>query len=410
MLLPETLFERALQLEEPWKVSEIEFDQAAGILKLCLDFPKGSRFSCPKCRKEVKAYDTEQKRWRHLNFFQYECVLEARVPRINCETDGILQVEVPWARSGSGFTLWFEALVMVLAREMPMNAAGRIVNEYSNRLWRIVQHYVGVARSHASYENVTAIGVDETSISKGHNYVTIVADMENRRTIYATEGRGGEVLGSFVEDLAAHGGSVEKIKQVSMDMSPAYISGAEKHLPEAKITFDKFHVIKVINDAVDEVRRTEVKECQELKQLRYVFLKNRENLTQKQKKALEGLESISRRNYKTLRALHIRENFQQLYQAETKEEFEKGLKDWFWWATHSRLEPIREAAHTIKRHWQGILQWFDSRLTNGFLEGLGSLIQAAKAKARGYRKSWTFITVIYLLTGKLDFTKSGLPT
>jgi len=115
-------------------------------------------------------------------------------------------------------------------------------------------------------------------------------------------------------------------------------------------------------------------------------------------------------NLKTMRAYHIRENFQEIYKEETKKGFEKSLKRWYFWATHSRIEEIKEAAQTIKRHWSGVLRWYDSRINNGILEGLNSLVQAAKAKARGYRTFKNLRTIIYMLTGKLDYSKVGLPT
>jgi transposase len=319
-------------------------------------------------------------------------------------------VSLPWARSGSGFTLLFEALAMVLVREMPVAAAGRILGVHDNRLWRIMGYYVEKAREHADYRFVTAIGVDETSIRKHHQYVSIVVDLAESQTIFAAEGKGSAIVEGLVRDLEAHGGSRDDITEVSIDMSPAFVSGVKEHLPHAAITFDKYHVVKVINDAVDKVRRIEAKTVHDLKRLRYAFLKNRRNLSPLQQQAIERLESLPGRLCKTIRAMHIRESFQALYQEPTFNEFSTSLKKWYWWASHSRLEPMKDAARTIKKHWDGILRWWDSRITNGVLEGLNSLIQAAKAKARGYRTSRNFITMIYLLTGKLDFSRTGLPT
>ena len=410
MGVAEELFGRALGLEKPWQVVNIAFDQSQRRLNLYLDFPKGSSFPCPKCAALCTVYDTVQKSWRHLNFFEHECYLTARVPRVSCTTDGVHQVSLPWARSGSGFTLLFEALAMVLVREMPVKAASRILNVYDNRLWRIMGHYVDKAREVADYSMATAVGVDETSIRKRHQYVSIVADLSRSRSIFACEGKDATVLKRFVEDLEAHGGSRDAITEATIDMSPAFISGVQTHLPCAAVTFDKYHVVKIINDAVDHVRRREAKTDHELKKLRYAFLKNRCSLTDGQREAVERLESLPGRLRKTIRALHIRESFQALYQESSLADFTAGLKKWYWWASHSRLEPMKDAARTIKNHWNGILRWWHSRASNGILEGLNSLIQAAKAKARGYRTSRNFIIMIYLLTGKLDFSKTGLPT
>jgi transposase len=410
MGMAEELFDQALGLERPWQVTRIDFDRIKRQLNLSLDFPRGSTFPCPLCNQPSVVHDTTEKRWRHLNFFEHECYLTARVPRILCTAHGVHQVSLPWARSGSGFTLLFEALAMILVREMPVAAASRILGVHDNRLWRIMKYYVDKAREYANYRFVTAIGVDETSIRKHHQYVSIVVDLAESQTVFAAEGKGSAILEQFVGDLEVHGGSRNDITEVSIDMSPAFISGVHEHLPHAAITFDKYHVVKVINDAVDQVRRMEVKTVHDLKRLRYAFLKNRCNLSLHQQQAIERLESLPGRLCKTIRAMHLRESFQSLYREPSRGEFTLGLKKWYWWASHSRLEPMKDAARTIKKHWDGILRWWDSRITNGVLEGLNSLIQAAKAKARGYRTSRNFITMIYLLTGKLDFRRTGLPT
>ena len=187
-------------------------------------------------------------------------------------------------------------------------------------------------------------------------------------------------------------------------MSPAFIKGVNESFPDAEITFDKFHIIKQINEAVDQVRREEVKIHSILKNKRYIFLKNENNLTKIQIKQLNEID-IPKLNLKTIRALHIKRNFQEIYQAETKNEFVFLLKKWFWWATHSRIEPIRKVAHTIKNHWDGVVNWKTSQINNGILEGLNSLIQSAKSKARGYRNTKYFKIIAYLITGKLDFYK-----
>jgi transposase len=201
------------------------------------------------------------------------------------------------------------------------------------------------------------------------------------------------------------------IKQVSCDMSPAFIKGVKENMPEAEITFDKFHIIKLINEAVDQVRREEGSYTPLLKGTRYIFLKNESNLTAKQKITKEKL-SMANLKLKSVRALQIREAFQRIYTSENTEEFEGLLNHWYYWATHSQLAPIIKVAKTIKRHWDGIISWKKSQINNGILEGLNSVLQAAKRKARGY-KAQHFKTIAYLLTGKLDFSKINancLPT
>jgi transposase len=405
-----SLFTRALNLEPPWKITKVDFNEKAGAIKISIDFPKGSVFRCPVCGKEVKAYDTTEKEWRHLNFLQYACYLRVRVPRIDCPGDGIRQIEVPWARDGADFTFLFEAFAMTLVREMPVNKVSQIIKVDDNKLWRMMYYYTAAARKLADYSHVTRIGVDETSKAKGHDYVSLFVDMAERRTIYVVEGKDAATITAFTQDFESHGGKPQSITDVSMDMSPAFIAGVGENLPLAAITFDKYHILKVINEAVDAVRKAETKEQNLLRGQKYVFLKNRENLTESQRKTLETIESFPQLNLKTVRAYHIRENFQEIYKEETREEFEKRLKRWYFWATHSRIKEVIEAARTIKRHWAGVLRWYASRINNSILEGLNSLVQAAKAKARGYKTFKSLKTIIYMLTGKLDYGKVGLPT
>ena len=399
------LFQLALGLLPPWLVDDCDFDVQEKRLDIHIDFSKGGEFACSGCGKNCKAYDTEVKTWRHLNFFEHETYLHARTPRVDCPDCGVKTVSVPWARAGSSFSLLFEAFIMTMVKEMPVNAIAGLVNEHDTRLWRILHHYVEQARSEEDFSKLERLGIDETSSKKGHNYITVFVDLEDSKVVFATEGKDAQTLNSFTEELEAHGGKAEQIEEVCCDMSPAFISGVEQALENATITFDKFHVMKIINEAVDKVRREEQKERPELKKSRYVWLTNPENLKKRQQEILENLD-VPKLKLKTARAYQIRLTFQELYQ-QPKECAETFLKKWYAWAIRSRLQPIVQAAKTIKNHWDGVLRWFESRITNGLLEAINSLIQAAKAKARGYRSTRNLITITYLIAGKLDFK---LPT
>lgn len=395
----EELFKQALGLEKPFEVVKIEFSGSAKRLDIYLDFARGSVFRCPQCgATEIKAYDTEDKIWRHLNFFQHQAYLHCRVPRIDCPKCGVKQVNISWARPGSGFTLLFESLIMMLAREMPVLAIAELIDEHDTKIWRVIQHYVEKARRKEYYGEVTKVGVDETSRKKGHNYVTIFADLEQSKVIFATEGNESSTIARFINDFRRHGGYPDSISDFCCDMWPAFISGIEQNLPDAKITFDRFHVMKMVNDAVDKVRRSEQKQDTILKHTRYIWLKNPSNLTAKQRKKLESLSML---NLKTARAYRIKLALQEFFTL-PPDRAEAYLKRWYFWATHCRMEPMIEAAKMIKRHWKGVLNFPLSKLSNGVLEGINSLIQAARAKARGYRTVTYFITMIYLIVGKLN--------
>jgi len=394
------LLQQALGLAHPWTVSRSDFDPEARRLDIQIDFVPGGRFACPTCGgADCPVHDTERRSWRHLDFFQHQAYLNARVPRVRCDQCGVKQVGVPWARPGSGFTLLFEAMVMTMMRAMPVKAVARMVGEHDTRLWRVLHHYVDEGRAKVDASEVTQVALDETAIGRGQDYITLFVDLEQRRVLFATEGKDAGTVAAFAEDLAAHGGDPAAVTEVCIDMSAAFIKGVTENLPEASITFDKFHAVKIVSDAVEKVRREEQKSRPELKGSRWVWLKNESNLSSGQR---DLRDSLAKSHLKTGRAYQIRLAFQDLYDQPSAEAAADHLQRWYFWATHSRLEPVIEAAKTVKRHWDGVLRWFDSNISNGLIEGINSLVQAAKAKARGYRSVRNLIAMVYLLAGKLD--------
>ena len=398
------VFAAALGLTPPWKVTETTLSTQNKRFDIRVDFSRGGQFACPTCGVPTTAYDTREQTWRHLNFFQFAAYVTARVPRLDCPICGVKQVEVPWARLGSGFTLLFEALVMALAREMPILAIAELVGEHDTRLWRVVHHYVEEARARADHSQVRQVGVDETASRRGHNYISIFVDLESRQMLFGTSGKDATTVTAFTQDLDAHGGQSERVESVACDMSPAFIKGVSQACPRAEITFDRFHIQKVVNEGVDQVRREESREVAGLKKTRYVWLKNPAKLTSEQR---ARIDELTRHNLKTSRAYQMKLTFQELFAEPDRAAGEAFLKRWYFWATHSRLEPMIKAARTIKAHWNGVLNWFKSHVTTGLLEGINSLLQAAKSRARGYRSDRTFIAMAYLIAGKLDFR---LPT
>ena len=402
------LFQMALNVTDPWFVSDLKFDVESKRLDVYIDFKKGSTFSFfdEEEDKEIiglKAYDTSSKVWRHLNFFEHECYIHARVPRVKLPNGKVKQIQTPWEGLSNGFTLLFEALMVQLCQAMPVNRVAQITKTSDDKLWDMLGKYIDTTREEENFENIEAIGLDETSRAKGHDYITLFVDLQQRRTIFITEGKDNTTVQRFAEDFEAHKGKVNNIKNVSCDMSPAFIKGVKAYLPEAEITFDKFHILKIINEAVNSVRKQEVGTNKLLVGTKYIWLKNYNNLTVKQKETLESL-TMSNMNIKTMRAYNIRQSFQDIYQATSQEEFVTYLNKWYYWATHSKLEPMIKAAKTIKRHWDGIVKWYESKINNGILEGLNSVIQAAKSKARGYKTFKNYKIIVYLLTGKLDFS------
>lgn len=403
----EKLFAAALQIKEPLYVKNIEFNQENGELHIYIDFRKGAKFTCPICGLEgLDIHDTEEKTWRHLNFFQYKAYLHCRTPRSNCPKDGVHMITPAWATPGSGFTLLFEAFVLQLIKFMPVSKVADILDEHDTLLWRIVNRHVEKAQQEADYTDIEQVGIDETSSKRRHSYVTLFVDTKNARVVHVAEGKDSSAISSFKDMLEQRNIPAQQITNICADMSPAFRKGIEKNFPEADLTFDKFHVIKLVNEALDHVRRDEQKDQYVLKNSRYIWLYNPQNLRVKQSKMLESLSTM---NLKTARAYRIKLSLQDVYnQATGKEHAEVLLKKWYGWARRSKLEPVKEFAKTVKNNWAGILNYFDSGLTNGILESINSIVQLARNRARGYRNVNTFITMIYLLGGKLKLGVQGV--
>lgn len=396
-----SLFSAALGLSAPWEVVDARFEPAQGRIDFDVAFARGSRFDCPHCgAAEQAVHDTRERSWRHLNFFQYQAYINARVPRVRCAGCGkTTQIEVPWARPGSGFTLLMEALLITMCRATPIRQVALLLGAGDMRLWRTLDHYVDQARAEEDFSGVTTIGLDETAARRGHNYISLFHDLDAQRLLYACEGRKGEVVAHFAEDLEAHGGCAENVDELCIDMSASYRAGVEEHLPWAEITFDEFHVIQLVNKAVDEVRRQEVKSTPSLRRSRYIWLKDKQAWSHHQ---INQFHDLKRLNLKTHRAFRIKEALREIFRsADSAAEAEPLLERWYRWARRCRLEPIKHVATTLKSHWAGILNAFDSKLTNGRVEAANSLIQAAKAKARGYGTTRHLITIAYLVAAKL---------
>jgi len=397
-----SLFTSALGLSAPWEVADVRFDPPSGRIDFDVRFASGSRFACPACGAEAQAvHDTRERSWRHLHFFQYEAYIHTHLPRVRCDQCGkTTQVPAPWARAGSGFTQLFEALALTLCQAMPVQTVARHLGVGDDALWRLLRHYVGSARDQEDFSTVQAVGIDETAARRGQDYITLFHDLIERRLLFACPGRDQDTVGQFVADLAAHGGEADSVTAACIDMSKAYIAGVEKHLPRAAITFDVFHIIALANEALEEVRREEARSEPALHHSRWTWLKDKHRWSDRQ---IRQYATLSRLRLKTARAWRLKETLRELFaSAPDAAEAQVRFARWYSWARRSRLEPMKRLAATLREHLPGILNGFDSRLTNGMVEGINSLIQAAKAKARGYRTKRNLITIAYLIAGKLS--------
>lgn len=290
-------------------------------------------------------------------------------------------------------------------KAMPVKKVANLVNEHDTTLWPILHHYVHEAREREDYSSAKHVGFDETSRKKGHKYVSIFMDLDQRKVISVAEGKDHHTLKGFKHDLMAHGGHPDDIKEFSIDMSPSFIKGAGEQFPKASLTFDKFHVMKLINEALDETHRKEQAGHPELKNSRYAWIKNEDNLNSKQKETLLKLKDL---DLKTAKAYQLKVAFQLFWEKDASEA-EAYLDEWLSWARRSQIPDMVKVSKSIHKHRGGILQWFKSRINNGILEATNGLIQAAKRQARGYRSTKNLITMIYLIAGGLDLRVTELP-
>ena len=398
---PNALFEMALQLGGGWKVVRSEFRGGSKGLELWLDFEPGTKFPDPQSGVLCPVHDTRDKQWRHLNFWQYETTLHARVPRILTPEGEVRLVEAPWARAGSGFTLMMEAFAMLLAREMPLSAVADMVKVHDTLVWRIVRHYVEEAQARRSWAGVRRILVDETSARKGHRYVSNVLDADTRELLLMVEGKEGEVLSVFERELEAHGGAPGQIELIGMDMSAAYRKGAGKYFPNARIVFERFHIMQMAGKALDEVRKDLARGGAELEGALWATRGNEWTRSDEQ---LARRRELCAQYPKLGRAIMLREMLQDVLESED----EPSLRWWCWRAAVSRLEPFRKVAASIRSHWDGIVAFLETRITNGAIEGVNGLIQLAKRMARGFRNFANFRAMAYLKAGKLELSVPSL--
>src|ERR1700758_190813 len=397
------LFESALGITGPWYVGGVDFDAAKKVLTITVDFVAGSRFAIGGVAGVHPVHDTQIKRLRHLNFFQHECFLEVRTPRVKLPDGKVVLAEPAWFGKLAGFTLLFEALVLAMAQQMTFSAVARLVDESWHRIHTICSRYVDLALAEADLSAVTAVAIDETSCRRGHNYLTIAADTDERKVVFVTEGKDTKTVADFAADLAAHKGNAEQIRLVSIDMSPAFIKGVADHLPNARITFDKFHVVAHASTAVDKMRRLEQRTDPNLKGLRWTLLKDRDRLSDESRADLDTLiaQAATKR---TARAWLYREHLRDILDRKQINVVSTMLKQWCTNVLRSRVEPMKEVARMVRKHFDGIVAWTQTRQTNGYIEALNGLFQAAKRKARGYTRFTTMRTVLFLIAGKLDFT------
>jgi transposase len=414
-MIPEKVFQQILQLGDAWRVTQMSYHETDQRMEIRVeDTPALWRQEkCPHChRQTVRGYDhAPERRWRHLNVCQIQSEIVCALPRGEClECQKVYTVRAPWAGRSRGLTQEFEAFALTLMREMPVKKAGEILGETDQKLWRVLFAHVAAAWADLSWENVRWVGADEMNRKKGHHYLTVFVDLEAKRVLLAVEGKDASVWARFAAELGQHNGHPRAVTQIAIDMSPAYQKGVREHFGNATVVFDKFHVVSQVVQAVDEVRRREVRTDavarEQLTRTSWLWRKNPEGWTEKEQARWEQLQG---KPLVTGLAYAMRLELQRAYAAPTAAQARQRFEAWGSWVqteaaelANGLLEPMRKAAAMVARHLDGILAHWQQGLTTAFLEGLNSLFSAVKRRARGYRSSEYQTAMLYFVAGKLE--------
>lgn len=406
------LYAAILGIQLPWQVTSVALDPKLEEVHVVIEAVQGTRFPCPQCQGPCPGYDTRRRAFRHLDTCQFKTIIEADVPRVQCSTHGVLQISVPWAEPNSGFTALMEALIIDWLQEASILAVARRMRLSWDQIDGVMQRAVRRGLARRKLEGIQHVGVDETSFQRRHEYVTIVSNQKGGGVLHVADGRSQEALDGFWKELTPE--QLAEIESVAMDMCAAYIRSAKEHVPDAdsKIAFDRFHVARAINEAVNEVRKREHKELlaqgdPTLAKTKHVWLTNPENMSERQEGIFELLKDVG---LKVARAYAIKETARGLWSYVTRGWARRAWEKWISWATRCRLEPMRRVARMVKGHLWGILNAIVLRVTNAGAESLNAKIQWIKDSACGFRNRERFRNAIYFHCGKLDLYPAGLST
>ena len=420
-MIAEKAFGQLLQLDERWEVTAAVFEtepREQFVIAVRETAKLWPSLRCPEGRcGEIKVVchdHAEPRRWRHLDAFGKRTEIVCAPPRARCKgCEKIWTVKVPWEGKGKHFTKDFEAFSLTLMKEMPVRRGEEILGENDTRLWRMLIAHVEAAYAEVDMSGVVHVGIDEMNVRKGHHYLTVFADLVGRRVLFATEGKDHWTIRDFIAALSAHNGHPHAITKTAVDLSPAYRKGIEENLRNAVITYDPFHVNALVSTAVDEVRRLESRAGddqakEDLKGSLYLFRKNPENLTERQK---EELDQLDLKTLATGQAYQVRLELRDIYQnSRNRAQAEYRLKAWINWARvkcerwGSCLQPLAKAVKSIEKHLDGILAHWDGELSTAYLEGLNSVFSAVKRKARGYKNLDYLKIMLYFVAGKLSLS------
>lgn len=375
------VFGKLLVLKKPWKVSRVRLSPEEEEIDVCLEHRGRTEFACPECRLRLPIYDhVAARRWRHLDHGGWRTWLQARIPRVFCLEHGVRQAAVPWALPGSRFTLAFERHAIDVLRETDVLGGARLLRLSWDEAWHLMERAVERGQRAKKQRVIPLLGVDEKAVARRHQYVTLVCDVDRGTVEYLAENREKTSLDAYYDSLSER--QLAGIEAVAMDMWDPYIAATVAHVPDGrrKIVFDRFHIMQHMNKAVDQVRKEENREFVEddigiLKGTKYLWLFAEENVPERM---AERFAMLRRLHLDTGRAWAIKEALRELWSYQRKGWAERYWKHWYFWATHSRLQPVKKVARMIHDHLTNVLTYFDHRVTNAVSEGLNSKIQTVK--------------------------------
>jgi transposase len=377
---------RLLNLKKPWKVKRISFSGQERELNVWLEHRAGGAFVCPGCGLPLPLYDhAPSRRWRHLDHGGYITWLHARIPRVFCLEHGVRRVHVPWALPEARYSIAFERHAIDVLLETDVLGGARLLNLSWDEAWHLMERAVERGQRAKKQRVIPFLGVDEKAVARRHQYVTMVCDLERSTVEYLAENREKTSLDAYYQGLSQ--AQLAGIEAVAMDMWEPYIASTAAHVPDgrSKIVFDRFHIMKQMNEAVDTVRKQENRLLVErgidvLKGTKFLWLAAQENVPESQS---DWFRLIRESHLKTARAWAIKEALRLLWEYQRQGWAERYWKQWYFWATHARLAPVRKVARMIHRHLDGVFSYFDHRITNAVSEGLNSKIQTVKKTPTG---------------------------
>lgn len=405
---PDTMVRFVFGIEEPWILSSftagIYDDSHAGVLKgevqVCLDVPSGM-YPCPTCGFLCRIHQREDRYYSHPPMCEMGLVIRARIPKLRCDVcDGWRQMEVSWARPKVSYTKKMERYIFGLLEDMAVCSTGERTGVSMFVIWDMVRYRVGKALERMDLAGVCMLYLDETSSKKGHNYITVVSD-QNKRIIFVCEGKGSDTVDRLKDWIISHNGDPERISVVSCDLGEAYPAGVRRNFPSAVVVYDRFHAVKLANEAMDDVTRRYANIHEGLRGMRRKLMKNPSSLSDVEHKRIMRVVNDFREVGECYRLKNL---LASIYDYGDKNTASEVLDLWFEECRRSGLPEMKRLGETIESRREGILAWYDNPVNNGYAEGLNSLIQTTKRVARGYRNIENFIAMIYLRNGNLDIT------